>query len=237
VNRIIAGAFISLALFGQVPAFEVASVRAAKPATSRSVHIASSGDRISFTNTTVKGVLARAYQVSGYQIDGPGWILTERYDIEAKAADNTPKDQLPLMLQALLIDRFQLKLHHEQREMAVYELMAGKGEAKLEKGDGSAASIAIDNGRREAKNNTMDQLAQFLSLMLQRPVLDRTELRGTYNFNLEMSLEELGGVSNPDVTAPSIFTIIEGLGLKLESRKEPLEVIVVDSGNKVPAEN
>ena len=69
-------------------------------------------------------------------------------------------------------------------------------------------------------------------------MFDRTGFPGTYNFPLEMSIEELGGINaNPDSSSPSIFTIVEGLGLKLESRKEPVEVIVVDSGNKVPTEN
>ncbi len=71
--------------------------------------------------------MARAYLVKTYQIDGPSWIRIERYDIVAKAPDDTPRDQIPLMLQALLMERFQLKLHREQREMAVYALMAGKG--------------------------------------------------------------------------------------------------------------
>jgi len=84
----------------------------------------------------------------------------------------------------------------------------------------------------------MAQLAYFVSAIVQRPVFDRTALPGTYNFPLEMSMEELGGINaTPDSSAPSIFTIVEGLGLKLESRKEPVEVIVIDSGNKVPVEN
>jgi uncharacterized protein (TIGR03435 family) len=236
LTRAIAGAFISFALFGQTPGFEVASVKIAKPSAGRTGHAVSNGDRVSFTNTTVKNALARAFQVTGYQIDGPDWILTERYDIEARAPENTPKEQLPLMLQALLTDRFQLKLHRENREMPVYELTAGKGELKLEKGDEGGATIEMSNGRK-AKNTSMAQLAQFLAGMVQRPVFDKTGLQGAYNFALPMSMEELGGVSNPDVTAPSIFTIMEELGLKLESLKVPLEVIVVDGGNKVPTEN
>jgi len=142
------------------------------------------------------------------------------------------------MLQTLLSERFHLKLHREHRDMPVYLLLSGKGAPKFQKSEG-ALTYDMSNGRRELKNHTLAQLADFVSMIVQRPVLDRTSLpAGTYNFPLETSMEELGGVNaNPDFPAPSIFTIVEGLGLKLESRKEPVEVIVVDSGNKVPTEN
>ena len=138
------------------------------------------------------------------------------------------------MLQALLAERFQLKLHREPREMAAYALIAGRGKPKFQKSEG-ALSYDMANGHRELKNHTFFQVSDFLSSIVQRPVFDQTNLTGTYNFPLEMSMEELGGINaNPDSPAPSIFTIVEGLGLKLESRRETIEVIVIDSGNKVP---
>jgi uncharacterized protein (TIGR03435 family) len=235
--RIAALASISLAVSGQSASFDVASVRIAAPSPGRGGHATASGDRVSLENTTIKNVLARAYVVKGYQIDGPSWIMSERYDIVAKAPNNTPKEQIPLMLQSLLTERFQLKLHREQRLLPAYELIAGRGALKLQKSDGEL-TIEVANGRRELKNYRIVQLTDFLSSILQRPVLDRTGLEGTYNFSLEMSLEELGGINaKPDVSAPSIFTIVEGFGLKLESRKAPIDVIVVDGGNKVPTEN
>src|SRR5271166_192681 len=131
---------------------------------------------------------------------------------------HTPKDQIPLMLQALLTARFQLKLHRESREMPVYFLVTGKGTAKYQKSEGELG-YDMDNGRRVLKNHTMAQLADTLTFTVQRPVLDRTGLAGTYNIPLEMSQEaELG---KSDGSAPSIFTVVEGLGLKLESRKAP----------------
>jgi uncharacterized protein (TIGR03435 family) len=230
-------ACISFAVSGQSPSFEVASVRIAAPSAGRGGHATASGDRVSYENTTVKNVLARAYGVKGYQIDGPSWILTERYDIVAKAPDDTPKEQIPLMLQSLLTERFQLRVHREERLMPAYELIAGKGAPKLQKSEG-ALTYDMSGGRRELKNHSIVQLTDFLSSIVQRPVRDKTGITGTYNFSLEMSLEELGGINaKPDVFAPSIFTIVEGLGLKLESQKAPIEVIVVDSGNKVPTEN
>ena len=84
----------------------------------------------------------------------------------------------------------------------------------------------------------MVQLADFLAFGVGRPVFDRTGLAGTYTFPFEMSFEELGGMNaKQEITAPSLFSIVENLGLKLELRKEPVEMLVVDSGNKVPLEN
>ena len=237
MTRPIAVLCFSVALLGQPPTFEAASVKLAAPVTGRGGRASSSGDRYTYANTTLANVLARAYDVKGYRVDGPSWIKTERYDIVAKAPDNTPKEQVALMLQVLLTERFELKLHREQRPMQVYALIPGKGPSKVQKSDGDVG-YDMSNGKRVLKNHTMVQLADMLTLTVQRPVFDRTGLTGTYNIPLEMSLEEFGGINaRAEVSAPSIFTIIEGLGLKLDSRKEPVEVIVVDSGNKTPIEN
>ncbi len=225
----------------QAPSFEVASVRPAAPTEGRRGQASASGDRVSYINTTLNNVLARAYQVKGYQIDGPSWIFTERYDIVAKAPDNTPEDQIPLMLQALLGERFKLKVHRETRELPIYALIFARESPKLEKVESDAiggVDLAAD-GRRRFLRTSMDQLVQYLRLMVGRPVLDQTDLAGVYNFPLELSMEEVGGV-NASADAPprpSIFTSVQELGLKLDSRKAPIEMIVVDGGTKTPTEN
>lgn len=117
--------------------------------------------------------------------------------------------------------------------MQVYFPVTRKGMAKYQKSEGDLG-YNMDNGQRVLKNHTMAQLADLLTFTVQRPVLDRTGLSGTYNIPLEMSQEELG---KSDGSAPSIFSIVDSIGLKLESRKAPLEILVVDSGNKVPTEN
>jgi len=221
-----------------------------------STRTSTSGDRVVYSNTTLKNVLVRAFGVKfGNQVTGPPWILTERYDIVAKAPDNTPKEQIPLMLRALLLERFKLKLHHETRELPAYALITGKGRLKLQRVEDEGSeknSFTVNNGRREAKNQDMAGLAQYLSLILQVPVLDSTGLSGYYNFTLDYSIEELGGMHTQTVPAPgsdstagpqdnrsqpSIFTIVEELGLRLEPRRAPFDVIVVDAGNKVPTGN
>jgi len=225
-------AYCAIVALAQSPSFEAASVKPAAPG-GRGGRTTSSGDLYIYANTTLSNVLIRAYGLKAFRVDGPPWIFTDRYDIQAKAPDNTPKDQIPGMLQALLTERFQLKLHRESREMAVYFLVTGKSAAKYQRSDGEIG-YGMDNGRRVLKNHTMAQLADTLTFTVQRPVLDRTGLAGTYNIPLEMSQEELG---KSDGSAPSIFTIIEGLGLKLESRKAPLDMLVVDGGNRIPTAN
>ena len=210
--------------------FEAATVR-------RSVERGRSsmeGDRVVLSYTTLKNALGRAFDLQfADQIAGPAWITEDRYDINAKAAENTRREEKLAMLRNLLIERFKLTVHRETRDLAGYALVA-RGKLKMRIGEGDAKdSIEMKDGRREARRMSMAALAKFLSLVVQRPVIDETRLDGVYDFAFERSMEEQG----PSSPAPSIFTIVEGLGLKLESRKIALEVVVVDSGNRIPIEN
>jgi uncharacterized protein (TIGR03435 family) len=220
-----------------VPEFEVASVRVATPQPGPAA-ITVSGATVTYRNTTLKNVLARAFEVKfANQITGPAWITTERYDIAAKASDGTPREQIPAMFRALLIERFQLTLRLETQDLSAYDLVVGKGKLRLEEAanpEGQKNGLSVSDGRREAKGMTMTGLAQMLSLVVGHPVLDRSGLSGSYNFPLDFSSEERDG--SPD-GEPSIFTIINSLGLRLESTKAPLEVITVVDGNKAPRPN
>ena len=185
-------------------------------------------------NTTLSNALIRAFGLTtAGQVAGPSWIFESRYDIVAKAPDNTPKERIPVMLQTLLVDRFKLVLHHETRELPAYALMVGKTKLKLVEDDTNPKNSAVMSGdRREMRSMNLATLAQFASLTLRTPVLDKTGLSGYYDFPYDISQEETLKDS-----APSIFTVFEELGLKLESRKEPFDVIVIDSGNRTPIEN
>jgi uncharacterized protein (TIGR03435 family) len=230
---------LPLALLCQsTPSFEVASVKLAEPSATRGGRASASGDRVSYINTTLKNVLARAYGVKGYQIVGPSWIVTERYDIIAKAPEGTPKEQIPLMLQTLLTERFRLTLHREMKQLGVYALVTADGPKLQTSPETGEFSFEIDNGHRVAKRMSMARLADMLALMVGQPVLDKTGLNGAYDFALDYSMEELGGINRPDAPeAPSIFTIVKQLGLKLDSREAPVETIVIDGGDKIPTEN
>lgn len=254
------------------PAFEVASIKPAEPQTMGRMMIRMGGDpgRVDYQNVSLKDVLARAYDLKRYQISGPVWLDTERYDIVAKVPDGVPKEQVPAMLQALLMERFQMKVHRETKELPVYELTVGKNGPKLEKAEDSAATGGPPGGRMmistdassgasmEVQGATLSAFSDMLSNMLDRPVLDRTGVQGYYNIKLKISMDDLagmkrdmamadpgatvrpGGDSNPapdSTPAPSLFGAVEQLGLKLESRKAPVEFLVVDRAEKTPTEN
>jgi uncharacterized protein (TIGR03435 family) len=243
---VLAGAFLTLAVFKSAwaqstsvpttpaPAFEAASVKTS-PRDGRGYWASTEGNRVSYLKITVMDVLIRAYQVKDYQIEGPSWIFTEKYDILAKTPDNTPKDRIPAMLQSLLAERLALKLHREMRELSVYELTIGKGPLKLKEAAANG-SFGIVKGHREARGMGMRQFVAFLTLWLGRPVLDKTGLTSSYDFKLEISREE-AGPAGADKALLSIFTSLQEIGLKLEPRKDPVEMVVVDGGTKTPTEN
>jgi uncharacterized protein (TIGR03435 family) len=218
----------------QAPAFEAATVRVSAPGTGGGRY-AVTGDRVSFNRTTLSNALNRAFGLGfSNQVAGPSWVFSERYDIAAKAPDHTPPDQIPRMLQNLLIERFQLVLHQESRELDGYALVMGKGRLKpAEVKDPPVKNDwAVNGEQREARGVSMANFAGLLSPMLQAPVVDKTGLAGFYNFSFDPTREETRREE-----FPSVFTVLEDLGLRLESRKLPLDVIVIDSGNKVPVEN
>jgi len=136
-------------LFGQTapPAFEVASVKPAAPQTDGNRFVRMGGDagRVDYANVSLKQVLAKAYDVKSYQVTGPSWLDTERYDIVAKVPDGVAKEQIPAMLQALLAERFHMSIHRESKEQSVYAIVLGKGELKLTKYDENASQAFTFN--------------------------------------------------------------------------------------------
>jgi len=198
--------------------------------------------------------LATAYQVRDFQISGvPGWIDSERYDIEAKADGKTgPKQMAEPMLQALLQERFKLKVHRETKELPIYVLTVAKSGLKIQPAkEGSCVTPepgkpaapgqrqsafcgfhVIGRGRYDATYTTAPALATDLSVLLRRTVVDETALTEAFDVHLRFAPEDA-----PDSNSPSIFTTVqEQLGLKFESGKGPVEVLVIDQVEK-PSEN
>jgi uncharacterized protein (TIGR03435 family) len=251
--------------FGQAaavaPSFEVASIKPAAPMNQGMIVMGGDPGRINYTNVSLKAIMLKAYGVTRYQITGPSWIDSERYDVVAKVPENTPKEQIPAMLQALLAERFRLKTHRETKDMPVYALVAGKNGPKLKKVDDDTRAyrgmMKFSAGHLDFEKASMATFAEMLSNLLDHPVLDMTGLQGSYKFALDFSMDDLqmrmgpggpGGGPGEGIRrdvpapadghpAPSIFTAIQQLGLRLESRKAPLEFLVVDDGNKIPTEN
>jgi uncharacterized protein (TIGR03435 family) len=153
MKKIVAGVgaaiLASCGLFGQAapPAFEVASVKPAAPQTDGNRFVRMGGDagRVDYANVSLKQVLAKAYDVKSYQVTGPSWLDTERYDIVAKVPDGVAKEQIPAMLQALLAERFHMSIHRESKEQSVYAIVVGKGELKLKKYDENASQAFTFN--------------------------------------------------------------------------------------------
>ncbi len=197
---------------------------------------------VTLTNTTLSECIRWAYGLANEeQIAGPDWIRERntRVTIVAKAPPETPLDQLRLMMQALLAERFRLELHREPRKIAHYELTVAKGGPRLveSKPDTPAARVYYGVGRLAYNHMTIDRFVVLLSRQIRQPVFDRTGLAGAYDIDLNWTPDDV--TPDPDATPkPDLFSAIQRqLGLKLESSKEPLEVMVVDRAEKTPIEN
>jgi uncharacterized protein (TIGR03435 family) len=239
--------------FGQsAPAFEVASVKRNTNNGPSDRTPRRSGDTVTMHNTQLGSAFMYAYHLTyAYQFSGnlqlpDGWNW---YDFEAKVEGSPTDDQVRLMFQALLQDRFKLKVHREMREIPEYDLVIAKNGPRL-KAAQEKSIIAIDgrplrtggggvvmgtDGRHlAAKGGTMEQIVKSLIGELRAPVVDRTGLTGTFDFDVRFMPEN----SPPDAEpGPSIATAIqEELGLRLEKSKGPVEVVVIEHVEK-PSEN
>ena len=203
-------------------------------------------------NTSMNDLISFAYAVHPRQITGaPAWFDTELYDVtgtpEAEGLPN--RKQLEAMLQNLLTDRFKLTFHHDKKELSVYAITVAKGGPKLMKSAGDPNGLpglgfrAL--GNMNAVNSNMSDLAGlFQSIVLDRPVIDQTELSGRYDFQLKWTPDASqfngrGGsvpASSAAEAPPDLFTAIqEQLGLQLKAEKAPVDVMVIDRVEKPTA--
>jgi uncharacterized protein (TIGR03435 family) len=217
------------------------------------------------TNLTARQLLQTAYVLQPAQVVGaPAWIDDERYDIEAKPAQNVTSEQARGMLRAMLADRFKLRSHAETRELPVYALVHVRSDRRLGPGvketppeecakpaDLSGRGllpcdvIQSGAGMLNSRATTMESLASVLMNMagttgIDRIVVDRTGLTGRYQFQLRFQPVSRGAsppVNDQPSERPSFFTALqEELGLKLDPQRAPIEVLVVDSVDR-PTEN
>lgn len=233
---------------GPAPTFEVASVKPAHPPDNDRFRSSMKMDpgRITCTNTPLKRLIIAAYDVKDYQVAGPSWIDTERYDIVATMPRDSTSDDVLRMLQGLITVRFHLTFHNESRELPVYALTVGKTGHKLKEVELGRSSSNISPGKLEAHSIGMANLTDMLSRMVERPVIDATGLKGFFDFNLEWTPDDAGSASRPadsgaavdSTVGPNLVVALQQqLGLKLESRKAPLDVMVIDRVEKIPTEN
>jgi uncharacterized protein (TIGR03435 family) len=246
-------------------AFEVASIKPAPPPTDGRLMIRMGGDagRLDYNNVSLKDLLRAAYKVKDPQITGPDWMGSERFNLVAKLPEGASKDQVPAMLQTLLADRFKLTLHKEQKVVPAYALLVGKGGAKLHpaEGEGRLRVMMGPKGRHMSGVASMTSFADTISNVMDRPVIDLTGIKGSFDIDLEwsgddgpQSMRAMRGPGGPEggprpegaprpeahdesADAPSIFTALDKLGLKLDPRKEPVDILIIDHAEKVPTEN
>lgn len=267
------------------PEFEVASVKPSEAPAEHSVnvgvHVDGAQCRVNYFS--LKDLIRVAYRVKDYQVLGPDWIASERFDVSATIPAGAG-GQVNEMLQSLLEQRFALKTHRDHKEFPVYALVTAKGGVKMkeavesdaEKADAAKAPVEVEaqggpNGvginlghgssftfadnKFQATKIDMTHVVEMLSRFLDRPVVDMTQLTGKYDFKLELTPEDYramlirsavaAGVSLPPqalqlldgATDASLHSALAGIGLKLDPRKAPLEVIVVDHAEKTPTAN
>jgi len=225
------------------PAFDVASLKLDRSETGvdRIKHTAGSWI---LENVSLKRLIGMAYGVGDgrdYLFRGPDWINTENVDVAAKFPPETSDAQALLMLQRLLDERFQLKLHRESRRFAVYALVVDKHGTKLRPlaAAGPNYRFSARGGHAVGMSVSMAQFADRLSKEVGRPVVDFTGLAGKFDLTLDWKAED-GQVEERDAAPdrPSIFSALpEQLGLKLEPRTVSLDVLIVDAALRTPVEN
>jgi uncharacterized protein (TIGR03435 family) len=230
--------------------FEVASIKPGDAADARSgIHIRPGG-RFNAENATLRALLSFAYDLNNYQIlGGPNWTDSAAFTIAARPPNETPAERntdarIKLMIQSLLAERFKVSAHSETRLEPVYELVIAKGGHKLRPAVANAndSGLTVRQGALTGKNVPLSQLARSLSLQLGLTVIDQTELSGRYDFDLTYTPEARDGIFGhllpaetgaADPSNAALFTALaEQLGLKLDSAKGPVEVLVIDHAER-----
>ena len=245
------------------PEFEVASVKRNNANCCEGYGL---GDgKLHGNDVTLKTLIAWAYQVRQFQISGgPSWLASDRFDVQAKTEDQKADyPRLRLMLQSLLEDRFKVKLRHDTKELPVYWLVVAKGGPKIRLSPDQTSlddigpaptgagpgrgGLQVGPGMLVGNAVPLPQFATILSrTALDRSVVDKTNLAGRFDIQLRWAPDTRESPSDPGGTTsspaspsdfPSIFTAIqEQLGLKLESSRGPVEVLVIDHAER-PSQN
>ena len=288
MRKAILAILLASPLLAQSPQFDVASVRPFAPARGQvAAGLHFDGAQVRGVGLSLRDYLATAFRTKATLISGPDWTATERYDISATLPDGGTKAQVPEMLQALLADRFQVKLHNEKKEFPIFALVLAKGPPKLKElppdpnedkkndepvgmanvatiaaiGNGVSvqyargASFSVGNNRIEVTKLPLWVFCRNLERYSDRQIIDMTGLTGSYTFTVDVTPEDYmamqlrsavlrGANLMPeaqkllDATPSSaISDALQQVGLKLEQRKAPLDILVIDSALKTPTAN
>lgn len=217
------------------PAFEVASVKVNRSGPEAGSGFFPTPGRLRVTNTTLQQLIQAAYHIkAGLLFRTTGWMESDRFDIDAKAAGNSNFDEDLVMLRALLADRFQLRFHRETRQFKTEALVVGRGGPKFQ--------ASTDQDQKEHVNIRATEISgaaipfgHFVSILgtqLGYPITNETGLSGKYDLALKYVRDDSPGVDGPTIFA----ALADQLGLKLETRTGPVEVFLIDSAVR-PHEN
>jgi uncharacterized protein (TIGR03435 family) len=236
-----------------VPKFDVVTVKLSDP-NRPGKGFTVRGRHVMTINTNVNDLITFAYGLHTKQIiDAPAWFATDKFDIDGVPdVEGRPSaQQMKLLLQSALTDRFKLTFHHDKKELSVYALVIGKGGPKLTETihqPSDPRNFLFRNlGNLTVTNSTMQDFCNGMqAAVMDKPVVDHTGLTARYDFNLkwtpdESQFEAMGGFKPPatdDPNAPPVLSTAmqEQLGLKFDATKAPADVFVIDHAEK-PAEN
>jgi uncharacterized protein (TIGR03435 family) len=218
------------------PEFEVATAKPVHPeGFGYSVGAQFDPGLVRMNNMSLENYIESAYEINSYQLSGPDWMKTEHYDITAKMPAGATQEQFPAMLRKLLEQRFQLRVHRESKVLSAYALVVSSGGLKMHPSKtGQGGTTQWGMGHVEAHEISLAYLAASLHGWVGRPVVDQTGIQGVFDFTLDWAEDE----EHEAAGIPSIRTALEEkLGLKLEPRKLPVEMLVIDHLEKKPTEN
>lgn len=200
------------------------------------VGLGGAAGRLTFDNISLRDCIAFAYGISPgreYELSGPGWLDNEMFDLIATFRPGTVRPVILAMTQRMLAERFGLQVHYETKELQTYVLTVAKGGEKLKPHTSAEEGFFYSEDHVTFRAIGMAGLSSRLSgsfFHLDRPVVDRTDLTGSYDFTLNWSAK--------DLTGPSLFTAIEEqLGLRLAAEKLPFRILIVDNVNREPTAN
>jgi uncharacterized protein (TIGR03435 family) len=191
--------------------------------------------------TSFRALVQWAYHLQAIQVSGPGWMDSSHYDVVAKASGPVSNQQLRQMLQTLLAQRFNLVFHRETKEMPAYVVTVGKNGHKMKQSEGEGEMEIKPTGKGLAvafTHVTLAQLAEFASSPLQGVVVDQTGLQGAWDFTIDVSgVAMTQPTDREDAISMIIQLLSEQLGIKIDLKKVPAEILVVDHAEKIPVEN
>ena len=252
---------VGIAQLNSAPKFDAASIKRSAP-DSETFMKAHPGGRLEISRATLRTLTALAWQLQPFQVSArPAWVRSEYFNVNTEATESPSQDRLLLMLQALLTERFSLEIHFETKEQPVYLLVAGKTRKRPPTGlqvttEGSCAKveetgppdpktwgvIGMGLNHLEAQEISMVRLAEALSRVVDRKVIDRTGRSEKFNVSLQWVPDEHQAFPSGDTITlppdtPAVFTAIrEQLGLRLETGKAFIDLLVIDHA-QVPGGN